>query len=171
MFDRETPETSLDAIMDYEDACLQEEAERMPETAGYYYLVNLDESTVVGKKWIEKLRLRMNTLDARDIQREYWDISVLEHILEKAPFLKMYTSFLPKEKYDKNSMPELCEKGLETLERYLEKCFIEDQCSRMGRKYGNQHGQHVADSESRVHGVNPFHGNSFPPVSKFQQVF
>lgn len=131
MFDRENPEASLDFIMDYEDACLQEEAERMPETAGYYYLVNLDERTDAGKKWIEELRLRMNTLDARDIQREYWDIGVLEHILEKAPFLKMYTSFLPKEKYDKNGMPEFCEKGLETLERYLEKCFIEDQCSRM----------------------------------------
>ncbi len=128
-FDKENPGVSLYETVEEENDHLLEETSLFPEIHRYYYLIDLDARKEQEDEWICDLDERMKKLDPGDSERFYWDISMTEKILEQSLIPDFYRSYLPSA--ERSRVPESGRKGLETVERYLEKCFMEDRFSRM----------------------------------------
>lgn len=128
-FDKENPGASLYEIVEEENDHLLEETDLFPEIHRYYYLIDLDARKEQEDGWIGELCKRMKKLDPGGSERFFWDISMTEKILEQSSIPDFYRSYLPSA--ERPGAPESVRKGLETVERYLEKCFMEDRFSRM----------------------------------------
>ena len=128
-FDKENPGASLYEIVEEENDHLLEETDLFPEIHRYYYLIDLDARKEQEDGWIGELCKRMKKLDPGGSERFFWDISMTEKILEQSSIPDFYRSYLPSA--ERPGAPESVRKGLETIERYLEKCFMEDRFSRM----------------------------------------
>lgn len=128
-FDKENPGASLYEIVEEENDHLLEETDLFPEIHRYYYLIDLDARKEQEDGWIGELCKRMKKLDPGGSERFFWDISMTEKILEQSSIPDFYRSYLPSA--ERPGAPESGRKGLETVERYLEKCFMEDRFSRM----------------------------------------
>lgn len=98
----------------------------------YYFFVNLDSRNESQREKINGLKEELGRANEQGYSIEIWDICIWEQILKEFPeILPGYSSYLISSENRESLFPETQNQTLCRIERYLEKCFMEDRFSKM----------------------------------------
>lgn len=115
-----------------ESMLLEDTRRERPEIHDFYYCVNLDQRDERQREYLDHLKEGIGNYMESGQQAFFWDISIIEQILnQKKDIVAGYASYL-KDAGDREQLfTDGQNKTMNVMERYLEKCFMEDQISRM----------------------------------------
>lgn len=109
---------------------LEEPAEETIESC--CYLVNLDVRTEEERQCLNRVKEIIADWNQGKYELEFWDVSIMEKIFQEHPeILSCAISYMERWEDGETFLGEEEKKILPLLERYLEKCFMEDQFSKM----------------------------------------
>ncbi|MBS6396153.1 MAG: hypothetical protein KH452_03220 [Clostridiales bacterium] len=129
-------ELSLDEMAELEEQWMEMESEEPEGAPGdrqvIYYLVNLDSRIPEQEACLTRLRESLEQNEGEACERYFWDISVIETILQELPQIReQYVSYPEYAGARERLFTDEQRSCLSTLGRYLEKCFMEDRFSKM----------------------------------------
>lgn len=109
-----------------------EEEEKAENGKRIYYLVNLDSRIPEEFQRFNEIVNKAALLGEAHTERIFWDISMIESIVKAVPqVVGQYSSYIRSGEQTERFLTEGQKSCLHAIERYLEKCFMEEQFSKM----------------------------------------
>lgn len=128
-----SPDTNaVEEIIDRENSALDEWMSGESDLYGCYYLADLDPEDPEQKAILDQMKEKIGGSNRSRLHVEFWDIRKIEFIFRQEPKIwEDFGSYIKNVTESNRLFSNEQKQTIQYIERYLEKCFMEDQFSKM----------------------------------------